>query len=174
MSVQALLSYALSVPDLESGRRFYSTFGLNATERGGTLAFRCHGREQDQVLLVEGRRKRLHHLTFGADEAGLGAIRTRMHGDSASPKKMRRWTISPAVCGYAIRMVIPSISATNPRGHGGAANDFRSTSPDIIRGSNGAVRHATRCARRDSAMSSCSRRASRRWCRSTVKCSACG
>jgi catechol 2,3-dioxygenase-like lactoylglutathione lyase family enzyme len=79
VSVEALLSYALSVPDLESGRRFYSTFGLNPAERGGTLAFRCDGREQDQVLLVEGPRKRLHHLRFGTDEAGLGTIRTRMH-----------------------------------------------------------------------------------------------
>jgi catechol 2,3-dioxygenase-like lactoylglutathione lyase family enzyme len=78
VSVQSLLSYALSVPDLEAGRSFYSTFGLTPIERRGTLAFRCDGREQDQVLLVEGRRKRLHHLRFGTDEAGLATIRKRI------------------------------------------------------------------------------------------------
>jgi catechol 2,3-dioxygenase-like lactoylglutathione lyase family enzyme len=78
MAVQSLLSYALTVPDLEAGRRFYSTFGLLPQERDGILSFRCEGRDQDQVNLVEGRRKRLNHLRFGADEKGLAAIRARM------------------------------------------------------------------------------------------------
>jgi catechol 2,3-dioxygenase-like lactoylglutathione lyase family enzyme len=78
MSVHSLLGYALAVPDLEAGRAFYGTFGLVPAERADVLAFRCEGRAQDQVLLVEGRRKRLHHLRFGSDEAGLAAIRARM------------------------------------------------------------------------------------------------
>ena len=78
MAVQSLLAYALTVPDLEAGRRFYSTFGLLAQERDHGLAFRCDGRAQDQVLLVEGKRKRLNHLRFGSDAAGLAAIRARM------------------------------------------------------------------------------------------------
>ncbi|MBV9523183.1 MAG: VOC family protein, partial [Alphaproteobacteria bacterium] len=78
MSIQSLLSYALAVPELEAGRRFYTRFGLEAEEREGTLAFRCAGRDQDQVHLVEGRKKRLHHLRFGSDAAGLAAIRARM------------------------------------------------------------------------------------------------
>ena len=77
MSVQSLLSFALTVPEIEAGRRFYTTFGLAPVERGNALAFRCDGRDQDQVLLVEGRKKRLNHLRFGSDEAGLGAIRSR-------------------------------------------------------------------------------------------------
>ncbi|HZS84918.1 MAG TPA: VOC family protein [Stellaceae bacterium] len=78
MSVQSLLSYALSVPDVEAGRRFYTDFGLEAEERGDVLAFRCLGRAQDQVHLVEGGRKRLHHLRFGTDDAGLGVVRARL------------------------------------------------------------------------------------------------
>jgi catechol 2,3-dioxygenase-like lactoylglutathione lyase family enzyme len=78
MSVNALLSYALAVPDLEAGRRFYTTFGLLAAERDNALAFRCEGRDQDQVHLVEGRRKHLDHLRFAADATGLAAIRARM------------------------------------------------------------------------------------------------
>lgn len=78
MSVQSLLSYALTVPDLKAGQRFYSTFGLNPTERDGVLTFHCDGRHQDQVFLVEGKKKRLNHLRFGSDEAGLAAIRGRL------------------------------------------------------------------------------------------------
>jgi len=84
MAVQSLLNYALTVPDLEAGRRFYTTFGLMSQERDGVLAFRCEGRDQDQVLLVEGTRKRLNHLRFGSDQRGLADIRARMkeHGVS--------------------------------------------------------------------------------------------
>ena len=78
MAVQSLLSYALTVPDVEAGRKFYTTFGLLPRDSGNALAFRCEGREQDQVLLVEGRAKRLNHLRFGTDAAGLAAIRRRM------------------------------------------------------------------------------------------------
>ena len=39
---------------------------------------RCHGRDQDQVVLVEGPRKRLHHLCFGASPAGLAAAKARV------------------------------------------------------------------------------------------------
>jgi len=78
MSVQSLLSYALTVPDLAAGRKFYATFGLLPAERDDAQAFRCDGRDQDQVLLVEGAKKRLNHLRFGSDETGLAAIRARM------------------------------------------------------------------------------------------------
>ncbi|MBV9440235.1 MAG: VOC family protein [Candidatus Eremiobacteraeota bacterium] len=78
MSVHSLASYALRVPDLEAGRRFYETLGLVSNERDGILGFRCSGLDDDQVRLVEGARKRLDHLRFGADETGLGAIRARM------------------------------------------------------------------------------------------------
>jgi catechol-2,3-dioxygenase len=72
------LSYALAVPDLEAGRRFYMTFGLSAVPRGNGLALRCEGRDQDQILLVEGPRKRLAHLRFGTGASGLADIRTRL------------------------------------------------------------------------------------------------
>ena len=82
MAVQSLLSYALTVPDIEAGRKFYRTFGLVPQERDNTLAFRCEGRDQDQVLLVEGARKRLNHLRFGSDAVGLAAIRARMRAEA--------------------------------------------------------------------------------------------
>ncbi len=78
MAVNAFLSYALTVPDLEAGRRFYTTFGLLARERDNALAFQCRGRERDQVHLAEGKRKRLNHLRFGSDKGGLEDVRARM------------------------------------------------------------------------------------------------
>jgi hypothetical protein len=84
MAVQSLLSYALTVPDIEVGRKFYGTFGLLPQDRENALAFRCEGRDQDQVLLVEGTRRRLNHLRFGSDAPGLAAIRARMVAQALS------------------------------------------------------------------------------------------
>jgi catechol 2,3-dioxygenase-like lactoylglutathione lyase family enzyme len=78
MAVQSLLSYALTVPDLAAGHKFYSTFGLLPSEHDGVLAFRCDGRAQDQVFLVEGKKKRLNHLRFGSDDSGIAKIRARL------------------------------------------------------------------------------------------------
>src|SRR5579864_1550824 len=78
MSVQSLLSYALTVPDLAPGQRFYTAFGLVSEERDNSLTFRCEGRDQEQVNLVEGKRKQLNHLRFGTNSAGMKSIRARM------------------------------------------------------------------------------------------------
>src|SRR5258708_40265025 len=75
MTVQSFLSYALTVPDRDAGRRFYTTFGLLPGERDNRLAFRCEGRDQDQAFLVEGRKKRLNHLRCGTEERGFADIR---------------------------------------------------------------------------------------------------
>lgn len=70
MPVRNLQHYCLAVPDPTTGRTFYEDFGLEAREEDGSIVLRCTGREQDQVMLVEGPTKRLHHLCFGtrADE----------------------------------------------------------------------------------------------------------
>ncbi len=74
-----LQHFALAVPDVEAGRRFYETFGLESEARGNRLApSRCAGRAQDQVLLSEGPKRRLHHIGFGTDAAGLASAKTRL------------------------------------------------------------------------------------------------
>jgi hypothetical protein len=45
--IRNLQHLALSVPDLEAGRQFYSSFGLEASERANDLVLRCPGRAQD-------------------------------------------------------------------------------------------------------------------------------
>lgn len=70
MPIRNLQYVAMQVPDLEVGRRFYTDFGLDSEERGNDVVFRCQGRDQDQLKLIEGAPKRLHHVCFGtrADE----------------------------------------------------------------------------------------------------------
>jgi len=76
--IRNLQHFALSVPDVEAGRRFYETFGLKAESRGERLALRCAGRDQDQVLLSEGARRRLHHLSFGTNGSDLAATKAKL------------------------------------------------------------------------------------------------
>ncbi|MDF7777154.1 VOC family protein, partial [Sphingomonas sp. AOB5] len=77
--IHSLRHFALTVPDLTAGADFYQSFGLAMQDRGGALGFRCDGRDHDEVILVEtGRDRKFHHLSFGADAAGLEAIRQRL------------------------------------------------------------------------------------------------
>lgn len=69
--MRSLQHYAFEVPDLEVGKRFYTDFGLEDREDGDAVVMRCAGRAQDQVVMVEGaKKKRLHHISLGtrADE----------------------------------------------------------------------------------------------------------
>ena len=77
--ITSLQYFALGVPKLEAGADFYDAFGLETHQRADHLAFRCHGRAQDQVMLIEtGRDRTFHHLSFGTDAEGLERIARRM------------------------------------------------------------------------------------------------
>ncbi|MDA0262243.1 MAG: hypothetical protein O3A21_08635, partial [Proteobacteria bacterium] len=78
MSVQNLQHYALTVPDAASGKQFYEDFGLESRAEGNQAIFRCQGRAQDQVILVEGPERRLHHICFGTTDAGLATIKAKV------------------------------------------------------------------------------------------------
>ena len=78
MTVRSLQHVALTVPDATAGRKFYTDFGLEARDDGKRMVFRCHGRDQDQVILVEGRKKKLHHLCFGARADALAGLKQRL------------------------------------------------------------------------------------------------
>lgn len=76
--IRNLQHLALAVPDVEAGRRFYETFGLEASVRGNRLALRCAGRDQDQILLTEGPKRRIHYLSFGTTASHLAAAKSRL------------------------------------------------------------------------------------------------
>lgn len=78
MTIRSLQHIALAVPDPAAGKKFYTDFGLEGREDGRRVVMRCHGRNQDQVVLVEGRNKRMHHICFGARAEALEALKSRL------------------------------------------------------------------------------------------------
>ena len=69
--IRSLQYFAFAVPDPEVGRSFYTDFGMEGESVGNSVVMRCAGRDQDQVVLLDGaKRKRLHHIALGtsADE----------------------------------------------------------------------------------------------------------
>jgi catechol 2,3-dioxygenase-like lactoylglutathione lyase family enzyme len=82
--IRNLQHLALAVPDVEASRKFYETFGLTGAERGDTVVMRCHGRDQDQVVLLEGAKRRTHHLSFGVAAADLPAVGARLEAQDVA------------------------------------------------------------------------------------------
>jgi catechol 2,3-dioxygenase-like lactoylglutathione lyase family enzyme len=65
LGVHSLDHFVLAVPDLKPAQRFYADFGLDVREDGNALALKTFGHDQSWGRVVEGARKRLHHLSFG-------------------------------------------------------------------------------------------------------------
>ena len=78
MTVRSLQHIALTVPDATVGKKFYGDFGLEARDDGKRVVMRCHGRNQDQIVLVEGRKKRMHHICFGARADAIAGLKKRL------------------------------------------------------------------------------------------------
>ena len=116
--IRNLQHFALTVPDVEAGQRFYETFGLDSEARGNRLALNCAGRAQDQVLLSEGPKRRLHHIGFGTTAAGLASAKMRLEaGGSAAGGR-----------GYARRPLV-----SRPRRQSGQSAD-RGSAPQATPG----------------------------------------
>jgi catechol 2,3-dioxygenase-like lactoylglutathione lyase family enzyme len=62
--ISGLHHYALEVPDLEVADSFLADFGLETAEKDGALIAQCLGRDQEQVRMMPGPVKRLHHVSF--------------------------------------------------------------------------------------------------------------
>ena len=89
MTVRNLQHYALSVPDPEAGKQFYEDFGLEGRVDGNQVVMRCAGRDQDQVILTEGIKRKLHHICFGKTEDGLAAA------SRSTAAMTRAWSMLP-------------------------------------------------------------------------------
>jgi catechol 2,3-dioxygenase-like lactoylglutathione lyase family enzyme len=74
--IRSLQHIELAVPDQEVGRQFFTDFGLESREEGGRVIMRCAGRDQDQVILSGGtKRKSLAHVCLGTGEDEIGGIK---------------------------------------------------------------------------------------------------
>ncbi len=78
MTIRNLQHYALTVPDVAIGAKFYTDFGLGACADGDRAVLRCEGRDQDQIILLEGPRKQLHHIAMGTRSDDLAALKARL------------------------------------------------------------------------------------------------
>ena len=78
LGVHSLDHFCLAVPDLEAARRFYAAFGLEVRENGNALDLHTAGQTHRWGSLVEGPRKRLHHLSFGAFDDDFVGLRRRL------------------------------------------------------------------------------------------------
>jgi catechol 2,3-dioxygenase-like lactoylglutathione lyase family enzyme len=78
MAIRSLQHIALAVPDPAVGKKFYSDFGMDARDDGKRVVMRCHGRDQDQVILVEGKKRKMHHICFGARDDAVREIKARV------------------------------------------------------------------------------------------------
>jgi len=81
MAAHSLQHVCLTVPDAARGREFYIDFGLDAEDRGDHLAMRCAGRNQDQIVFVEGAHRQLRHICLGTDAAGLASTLTALEAN---------------------------------------------------------------------------------------------
>jgi catechol 2,3-dioxygenase-like lactoylglutathione lyase family enzyme len=78
LSIRSLQHFALAVPDPAVGRRFYEDFGLEGRESGSRVTLSCRGRAQDQVILVEGPRRTMHHISFGTKPELIDGLKSRI------------------------------------------------------------------------------------------------
>jgi len=78
LGVHSLDQFNFSVPDLEPARKFYSNFGLDLREEGGRLSLYTHGHPHRWGSIVEGPRKKLQFISFGAYEDDLPRFRERL------------------------------------------------------------------------------------------------
>lgn len=73
--ISGLHHYALEVPDLDVADSFLQDFGLDTAEKDGALIAQCAGRGQEQVRMVQGPAKRLHHVSFTLRPGSLDELR---------------------------------------------------------------------------------------------------
>src|SRR5215831_3977741 len=83
LGVHSLDRFVLAVPDLAPAQRFYGDFGLDVREAGNALALRTAGDDHVWGTVVEGGRKRLHHLSFGCYPDDLPYLRERAEANGA-------------------------------------------------------------------------------------------
>ena len=69
MAVLGAVSYALEVPDIEPGVKFYTDAGLVAAVEGERAMLRCSGQDRPSIELIGGApRKKLHHICLRAED----------------------------------------------------------------------------------------------------------
>jgi len=77
LGVHSLDHFVLAVPSLAVAQQFYSDFGLDVQAAGDVLLLKTFGHDQPWGTVVEGERKKLHHLSFGCYPDDLRRLQDR-------------------------------------------------------------------------------------------------
>jgi catechol-2,3-dioxygenase len=75
--IHSLDHFVLEVPDLTQAEQFYDDFGLDIERDGASLGLHTFGNDHEWGEVIEGRRKRLHHISFGCYADDLDRLRDR-------------------------------------------------------------------------------------------------
>ncbi len=78
LGVHSLDRFNFAVPDAEAARNFYASFGLDVREERNALHIHTHGHPHRWGSVVEGPRKQLRFISFGAFEEDLPRFRERL------------------------------------------------------------------------------------------------
>jgi catechol 2,3-dioxygenase-like lactoylglutathione lyase family enzyme len=81
LGIHSLDQFVLSVPDVSVAEKFYRDFGLDVHGSGNGLALKTFGNSHRWGGVIEGERKRLHHLSFGCYAEDLPRLKTRIEGN---------------------------------------------------------------------------------------------
>jgi catechol 2,3-dioxygenase len=84
LGVHSLDHFVLAVPDLAPAQRFYSDFGLDVQAAGDALGLKTAGHDQHWGVVVEGKRKKLHHLSFGCYSDDLPYLQERAEANGVA------------------------------------------------------------------------------------------
>ena len=76
--VLGMHGFGLEVPDLDEAEKYYTAFGLVLRHKGECLAFACPGRDQDEVVIAKGAKKRLHHVAFSINPNQIERFKTAL------------------------------------------------------------------------------------------------
>ena len=78
LGAHSLDAFTFAAPDLAVAEAFYRDFGLNVRHENGGLGLYTEGHAHRWGSVIEGPKKKLHHLTFGIFDDDLSAITQRL------------------------------------------------------------------------------------------------
>ena len=78
LGVHSTDAFNMIVPDLRVAQDFYTTFGLDVRDEGGTLALYTKGSSHRWASFAEGPRKKLNYISFGLFEEDFEPMKRRI------------------------------------------------------------------------------------------------
>lgn len=78
LGVHSINGFAFAAPSLDEARKFHKAFGLDVRDEKGRLGLYTGGYTQRWGAIVEGSKKKVHHLSFGLFEEDLAAFAKRL------------------------------------------------------------------------------------------------